>query len=78
MIERKDIQQKIEAIVVEQLSIENSQFSTTASLLTQGADELDCIEIIMRIEEEFGIEINDNDAEKLTSVVAIVEYLQKL
>lgn len=78
MIEKKDMQHKIETIIVEQLSIESSQLSTTASLLTQGADELDCIEIIMRIEEEFGIEINDNDAEKLTSVLAIVDYLQKL
>ncbi len=78
MVDKKDIQEKVTAIVLDQLSIEENQLSLTSSFFTQGADELDCIEIVMRIEEEFNIEINDSDAEKLTSVFDIVEYVHKL
>ncbi len=77
MVDITTLQSKVLAIAAQQLEKNNDQIDTVESLLSQGADELDCIEIVMRLEEQFGLEINDTDADLLTSVDAIVEYLQK-
>ena len=71
------LQEKVAAIVAEQLDKEVVEVEQARSFAQVGADELDCIEIVMRLEEEFGLEINDDDAENLVSVTAMVKYLKE-
>ncbi|KUO52406.1 MAG: acyl carrier protein [Desulfitibacter sp. BRH_c19] len=66
---------KIKKIVVEQLDVEEANISLETSFEDLDADSLDIVELIMALEEEFGIEIPDEDGEKLTTVGAAVEYI---
>lgn len=66
---------KIKKIVVEQLDVEETNISLETSFEDLDADSLDIVELIMALEEEFGIEIPDEDGEKLTTVGAAVEYI---
>jgi acyl carrier protein len=69
--------EKIKKIIVDQLGVEESDISLEASFIDDlGADSLDIVELIMALEEEFGIEIPDNDAEKIATVGDAVEYIK--
>ncbi len=69
---------KIKATVAEQLSVEADQVKPEASFVDDlGADSLDVVEMVMALEEEFEIEIPDEDAEKLVSVQDVVDYVEK-
>ena len=69
---------KIKGIIVEQLSVEESSVTVDTSLMKDlEADSLDAVEIIMAIEDEFDIEIPDEDAEKFQNVGDIVKYVEE-
>ena len=76
--ERADTYDKVCDIIVEKLNLDKSEIKEQATLENLGADSLDLVEIVMKLEEEFGVEINDEDAEKLTNVAEVVDYIQKL
>lgn len=68
---------KVKDIIVEQLGVNADQVNPEASFIEDlGADSLDTVELVMAFEEEFGAEIPDEDAEKLTSVGAVIDYLE--
>jgi len=69
--------EKIQDIVADKLGVEKSKITMEASFIDDlGADSLDTVELIMKMEEEFDIEIPDEDAEKLRSVGDVVRYLE--
>ncbi|MDR0484600.1 MAG: acyl carrier protein [Alphaproteobacteria bacterium] len=69
---------KIKKIVAEQLGIEEAKVVLEASFSEDlGADSLDTVELVMALEEEFGVEISDEDAQKLTKVQDVVDYIEK-
>ena len=69
---------KVKDIIVEQLGVNKDQVVPGASFIEDlGADSLDTVELVMAFEEEFGAEIPDEDAEKLTTVGAVIKYLQE-
>jgi acyl carrier protein len=70
------LEDKVKDIIVEQLGVNADQVNPEASFIEDlGADSLDTVELVMAFEEEFGAEIPDEDAEKLTTVGAVVKYL---
>ncbi len=72
------LEEKVKEIIVEQLGVNAEQVTTEASFIEDlGADSLDTVELVMAFEEEFGAEIPDEDAEKLTTVGAVVSYLKE-
>ncbi len=72
------LQEKVKEIIVEQLGVSAEQVTPEASFIDDlGADSLDTVELVMAFEEEFGAEIPDEDAEKLTTVGAVVNYLKE-
>lgn len=72
------LEDKVKEIIVEQLGVNAEQVTTEASFIEDlGADSLDTVELVMAFEEEFGAEIPDEDAEKLTTVGAVVSYLKE-
>jgi len=72
------LEQKVTDIIVDQLGVEASQVKPEASFINDlSADSLDQVELIMAFEEEFGAEIPDEDAEKLTTVGAVIDYLKE-
>lgn len=73
-----DIANRVKKTIAEQLGIEQSKVTDEKTLVADlGADSLDEIEIVMAIEDEFGIEIIDDDAEKITTVKEAVDYVAK-
>ena len=67
---------KVKDVIMDKLGVEDSKINMEASFINDlGADSLDTVELIMEFEEEFGIEIPDEDAEKMTTVGAAVEYI---
>jgi len=71
------LEEKVRDIIVEQLGVNQEQVTPEASFIEDlGADSLDTVELVMAFEEEFGAEIPDEDAEKLTTVGAVIEYLK--
>ncbi len=67
---------KVKEVVMDKLGVEEGQVSADAHFMDDlGADSLDTVELIMQLEEEFGIEIPDEDAENITTVGAAVEYI---
>ncbi|MGA1193174.1 MAG: acyl carrier protein [Kiritimatiellia bacterium] len=72
------LEEKVKEIIVEQLGVNAEQVTQEASFIEDlGADSLDTVELVMAFEEEFGAEIPDEDAEKLTTVGAVVSYLKE-
>lgn len=68
---------KVKAIIVDQLGVEEDQVTPDASFIEDlGADSLDIVELIMALEEEFDIEVPDEDAEKLLTVRDAVDYIK--
>jgi len=74
----EEIFEKVKSIIVDQLGAEESAITMEASFIDDlGADSLDIVELIMGIEEEFGIEIPDADAEKVVTVGDVVDYIKE-
>lgn len=72
------LEDKVRDIIVEQLGVNAEQVTAEASFIEDlGADSLDTVELVMAFEEEFGAEIPDEDAEKLTTVGAVINYLKE-
>ena len=68
---------RVKKIIVDQLGVEEETVTPEASFVDDlGADSLDTVELVMALEEEFGIEIPDEDAEKITRVKEAVEYIE--
>ena len=73
------ILEKIQEILAEQFEIAADSISEDTNLVDDlGADSLDVVELIMSVEDEFGISVSDDDAVNLTTVGRIVEYIEKL
>ena len=73
-----DIEAKVKDIIINELGVEAEKVTNEASFVDDlGADSLDTVELVMAFEEEFGIEIPDEDAEKLTSVGDAVDYIKQ-
>ena len=71
-----DIESKVKDIIVEQLGVSADQVKPEAKFIEDlGADSLDTVELVMAFEEEFGIEVPDEEAEKLKSVGDVVTYV---
>ncbi len=74
----EEIFEKVKTIIVEQLGAEESAITLESSFIDDlEADSLDIVELIMGIEEEFGIEIPDADAEKVVTVRDVVDYIKE-
>ena len=68
---------KVKGIIVEQLGVDEEEVTADASFVDDlGADSLDTVELVMALEEEFGLEIPDEDAEKITRVKEAVGYIE--
>ena len=75
---QKEIVEKVKQIISEQLGVEEAEVTPSASFTDDlGADSLDQVELVMAFEEAFGIEVPDEDAEKMTTVKDAVEYIDK-
>lgn len=71
-------EEKVKELIIEQLGVEKSQVTENAKFVDDlGADSLDTVELVMALEEEFSIEIPDEDAEKIVSVVDAVNYINE-
>ena len=69
---------KVKAIIVDKLGVDESEVTEAASFSDDlGADSLDTVELIMEFEEEFGIEIPDEDAENITTVSSAIKYIEE-
>lgn len=72
------VEDKVKQIIVDQLGVESGDVTAKSSFVDDlGADSLDRVELIMALEETFGIEIPDEDAEKIVTVQNAVDYIQK-
>ena len=77
-MQMEEVMAKLKEIVVDRLNVEEDQVKPDASFVEDlGADSLDIVELIMGIEEEFDIEIPDEEAEKLSNVGEALEYVKK-
>ncbi len=71
------VEDKVKSIIAEQLGVEASEVTEAASFTDDlGADSLDIVELVMAFEEEFGVEIPDEDAEQMQTVGDAIRYLQ--
>ena len=72
-----DVSAKVKSIIVEQLGVEEDEVKDNAKFIDDlGADSLDTVELVMALEEEFSIEISDDDAEKIMTVHDAVTYVE--
>lgn len=73
-----DIAERVKKIIVEQLGIKEEEVKPEASFIEDlGADSLDTVELVMALEEEFGTEIPDSEAENITTVQGTIDYITK-
>ena len=71
------VEDKVKQIIVEQLGVDESEVTPTASFIDDlGADSLDTVKLVMALEEGFGMEIPDEDAEKITTVKDAINYIE--
>ena len=71
------IEQRVRKIIVDQLGVKEDQVTAEAKFIEDlGADSLDTVELVMALEEEFGQEIPDEEAEKLQSVGVVIKYIE--
>jgi acyl carrier protein len=76
--ERMAVPEKITEIIVEQLGVKPEEVTPEASFVDDlGADSLDTVELVMALEEEFGVEIPDEDAEKIQTVGDAIKYIEE-
>ncbi len=74
----EEVFEKVKGIIVEQLGVAEASVTIEASFIDDlGADSLDIVELVMALEEEFDIEIPDADAEKVTTVGDVVDYIKE-
>ena len=77
-MERSEIVNQVKEIVADKLGVSLSEVTETASFVDDlGADSLDTVELVMKLEEKFGLEIPDEDAEKIKTVKDAIEYIEK-
>jgi acyl carrier protein len=77
-IRMASVEERVKQIIVEQLGVDEGEVTPTASFVDDlGADSLDTVELVMAFEESFGIEIPDEDAEKIATVKDAVDYIEK-
>ena len=70
------VEEKVKEIIVDQLGVDDKQVTTDASFIDDlGADSLDTVELVMALEEEFDVEIPDEDAEKIAKVPDAIDYI---
>ena len=73
------IEEQVKSIVAEQLGVKEDEVTNDASFVDDlGADSLDTVELVMALEEEFGAEIPDEEAEKLATVNDAISYIEKM
>ncbi len=73
----QEIFDKVKGIIVEQLGVDDSAVKSETSFIDDlGADSLDIVELVMALEEEFGLEISDEDAEKITTVGEALKHIE--
>ncbi len=71
------LEERVKKIIVDQLGVDAAEVTSEASFIEDlGADSLDTVELVMALEEEFGIEIPDEEAEKIVTVKDAVEYIK--
>ena len=71
------VAEDVKKIIVEQLGVEEDEVKPEAKFIDDlGADSLDTVELIMAMEEKFGIEISDSDAEKMSTVKDVTDYIE--
>jgi len=76
-MERDDIMEKVKSVIVEQLSADEADVTEDASFIDDlGADSLDIVELVMALEEEFGISIPDEEAENIKTVGDAIAYIE--
>jgi len=71
------VEERVKKIIAEQLGVNEGEITNESSFVDDlGADSLDTVELVMALEEEFGTEIPDDEAEKITTVQQAIEYIQ--
>ncbi len=72
------VEERVKKIIVEQLGVKEDEVTNEASFVDDlGADSLDTVELVMALEEEFGVEIQDDEAEKITTVQQAIDYINE-
>jgi acyl carrier protein len=72
------VEERVKKIIVEQLGVKEDEVTNAASFVDDlGADSLDTVELVMALEEEFGVEIQDDEAEKITTVQQAIDYVSE-
>lgn len=72
-----ELEEKVKQIIVDQLGVDGDEVTPQAKFVEDlGADSLDTVELVMALEEEFGIEIPDEDAEKIATVKDAIDYIK--
>jgi acyl carrier protein len=74
---REQIESKLRAMVAQQLHIDLEMITAEATLTSLGADSLDIVELVMHIEDEFGIEVSDEAAEKMHTLADVITYVDQ-
>jgi acyl carrier protein len=78
VVARKDVADKVKQIISEQLGVDEADITPSASFMDDlGADSLDQVELVMALEEAFGVQVGDEDAEKMLTVQNAVDYINK-
>ena len=78
MATNKPVEERVKEIIVEQLGVEETDVTPAAKFIEDlGADSLDTVELVMAFEEEFDLEIPDEDAEKITTVGDAINYIKE-
>ena len=75
----EQIEDKVKEIIVKNLGVKESEVTSNASFIDDlGANSLDCVELVIDFEHEFGIEIDDNETENINTVGEAIDYIKKL